>query len=80
VGIALFVFGLATFVYPPLRAIVGSVTTSAAIMAGGMALMILPTMIVGHELLLLGGVGLAIGAWFIAHRHGELRARARRPG
>jgi hypothetical protein len=77
VGIGLFVFGLATLAYPPLRAVIGSVTTSVAIMAGGLALIILPTMLVGHELMLLSGVALAVGGWFIAHRHGELRARAR---
>jgi hypothetical protein len=40
---------------------------------GGLALMVLPTLIVGNELLILGGVALAIGAWFLAHRHGHLR-------
>jgi hypothetical protein len=72
VGIALFVFGLASLVWPPLKAIIGSVTTSAAIMAGGLALMILPTLIVGNELLILGGVVLLVAAWFLAHRHGHL--------
>jgi hypothetical protein len=76
VGVALFVFGLATLVYPPLRALIGSVTTSLAMAAGGISLIILPTLVAGHELLLLAGVGIGIGAWFIAHRHGELRARA----
>jgi hypothetical protein len=73
VGVALFVFGLATFVYPPLRAAVGSLTTSAGIAAGGVALMILPSLVVGHELLILGGVAVAVGAWFLAHRHGRLQ-------
>ena len=59
--------------YPPLQAIVGSVTTSAAIVAGGLALMILPSLVVGNELLILGGVALAVGGWFLAHRHGQLR-------
>src|SRR5438552_14324685 len=72
VGIALFVFGLATFAWPPLRAIIGSVTTSAAITLGGLALMVLPTLIVGHELLILGAVVLVVAAWFLAHRHGHL--------
>lgn len=35
--------------------------------------MVLPSLIVGNELLILGGVGLGITAWFLAHRHGELR-------
>lgn len=35
--------------------------------------MVLPTMIVGIELLVLGGVAPAVGGWFLAHRHGQLR-------
>jgi hypothetical protein len=73
VGVGLFVFGLVTLFYPPLRAIIGSVTTSIAITAGGVALMILPSLVVGNELLILGGVAVAVGGWFLAHRHGELR-------
>ena len=72
-GAGLFVFGLASLVWPPLRAIIGSVTTSLAISAGGIALMVLPSLVVGNELLILGGVALAVGAWFLAHRHGRLR-------
>jgi hypothetical protein len=72
VGVALFVFGLASLVWPPLKLIIGSVTTSAAIMAGGLALMILPTLIVGNELLILGAVAVVVGCWFLAHRHGHL--------
>jgi len=71
-GVGLFIFGIASLVWPPLKAIIGSVTTSAAIALGGVALMILPTLIVGNELLILGGVALAVGAWFLAHRHGQL--------
>jgi hypothetical protein len=73
VGVLMFGFGIATLFYPPLRAIVGSVTTSLAITVGGVALMILPTLVVGNELLILGGVALAVGGWFLAHRHGQLR-------
>lgn len=51
----------------------GSVTTSVSILVGGIALMILPSLIVGNELLILGGVGAAVGVWFFAHRHGQLR-------
>ena len=72
VGVGLFVFGLASLVWPPLKVVIGSVTTSAALMLGGVALMVLPTMLVGNELLILGVVGLAVGAWFLAHRHGQL--------
>jgi hypothetical protein len=60
-------------VYPPLRAVIGSVTPSGGMAVGGLALMVLPTMIVGNELLILGGVALAVGAWFLAHRHGKLK-------
>jgi hypothetical protein len=49
------------------------VTTSAALMLGGVALMVLPTLVVGNELLILGVVGLTVGGWFLAHRHGQLR-------
>jgi hypothetical protein len=72
-GVAMFLFGLASIFYPPLKALIGSVTTSAAICVGGLALICLPTMIVGNELLILGGVALAVGGWFLAHRHGKLR-------
>ena len=73
VGIGLFLLGLASLVYPPLKVIVASVTTSAAVMAGGLCLMVLPSLIVGNELLILGAVALAVGGWFLAHRHGQLR-------
>jgi hypothetical protein len=73
VGVGLFVFGLASLVYPPLKLVVASVTTSAALLLGGLALMVLPSLIVGHELLILGGVAVAVGTWFLAHRHGQLR-------
>jgi hypothetical protein len=29
--------------------------------------------VVGNELLILGGVAAAVGLWFFAHRHGQLR-------
>jgi len=73
VGVALFLFGLATLFYPPLKLLIGSVTTSVAIIAGGLALVVLPSLIVGNELLILAGVASAVGLWFFAHRHGQLR-------
>ena len=73
VGLGLFLFGLASLFYPPLKLIIGSVTTSAAMVLGGVALMVLH---VGNELLILGGVAVAVGGWFLAHRHGELRGIA----
>ena len=38
-----------------------------------LALIVLPTVIVGNELLILAGVAAAVGLWFLAHRHGTLR-------
>jgi len=73
VGVVVFLFGLATMFYPPLKLIIGSITTSAAITVGGLALIVLPTVIVGNELLIMGGVAVAVGLWFLAHRHGQLR-------
>jgi len=73
VGVAMFLFGLASIFYPPLQVIIGSVTTSVAILVGGIALMVLPSLIVGNELLILAGVAAAVGLWFFAHRHGQLR-------
>jgi hypothetical protein len=35
--------------------------------------MVLPTLVVGNELLILAGVGVAVGLWFLAHRHGRLQ-------
>jgi hypothetical protein len=73
IGVAMFLFGLASIFYPPLKLLIGSVTTSAAICAGGLALMVLPTLVVGNELLILGGVAAAVALWFLAHRHGRLQ-------
>ncbi len=72
VGLLLFLSGLASLVYPPLKLLVASTTTSVSMVAGGLALMTLPSVIVGHELLILSVVALAVGAWFLAHRHGKL--------
>jgi hypothetical protein len=73
VGVAMFLFGLASMFYPPLKLLIGSVTTSAAILVGGLALIVLPTPVVGNELLILVGVAVAVGGWFLAHRHGRLQ-------
>jgi hypothetical protein len=75
VGLAMFVFGLVSLFWLPLKTIIGSTTTSAAIAAGGLALIVLPTLLVGNELLIIGGVSLGVGAWFLAHRHGHLRGQ-----
>ena len=73
VGVVVFLFGLASMFYPPLQAIIGSLTTSMMIAAGGVALMILPSLVVGNELLIMGGVAATVGLYFFAHRHGQLR-------
>ena len=75
IGVLIFLFGIASMFYPPLKAIIGSITTSAAITVGGLALIVLPTVIVGNELLIMGGVAAAVGLWFLAHRHGQLRGQ-----
>lgn len=75
VGIVLFIFGAASLAWPPLKVIVGSTTTSLVACAAGVALIMLPSLIVGHELIILiGGVLAVVGYWF-AHRHGELRGK-----
>lgn len=79
IGVLVFLFGAASFVYPPLKILVGgSVTTSAIISASGLALIFLPSLLVGHELLLLAVAGGAAGLYWFAHRHGgvsgELKA------
>lgn len=76
VGVLMFLFGIGALAYPPLRVAVGSVTTSAAILAGGLMLIVLPSVVVGNEMLILGGVGAGVGCWFLAHRHGKLRGEA----
>lgn len=70
-GPLLFLFGVATIAYPPLRLLVGSVTTSVLIMLAGIALTILPVLVVGHELLILSVASGVVLLWFLAHRHGK---------
>lgn len=73
VGLLVFLFGAASFVYPPLKAIVGSVTTSAVITAAGLALIVLPSLLVGNELLILSVSAGAVGLYWFSHRHGRLQ-------
>lgn len=73
VGILVFLFGAASAFWPPLKLIVGSITTSAVIAAAGLALIILPTFIVGNELLILGVALGGAGLYFFAHRHAKAR-------
>jgi len=72
VGILVLLFGIASF-HPYLRAIVGSVTTSVIIVVAGLGMIVLPSLIVGNEILILGvGVGAVVLYWF-SHRHGKLQ-------
>lgn len=74
VGILLFIFGAASAVYPPLKLIVGSLTTSVVCIISGVALIALPSVIVGHELVLIGvGVG-AVALYWFAHRHASIHS------
>lgn len=70
-GVLVFLFGAASFAYPPLRAIVGSVTTSVVIAASGLALVVLPILVVGNELWILGGCAGVAAAYFFIHRYGK---------
>jgi hypothetical protein len=74
-GALVFLFGATSAFYPPLKVIVGgSVTTSAVIAAAGLALIVLPTLIVGNELLILGACAGAAALYWFAHRHGSIHA------
>jgi hypothetical protein len=76
VGILVFLFGAASAVWPPLKALVGgSVTTSAVIAGAGLAMIVLPVLVVGHEVLILAVAAGAAALWFFAHRHGNLRGQ-----
>jgi hypothetical protein len=76
VGILVFLFGATSLVYPPVKALVGgSVTTSAVIAGAGLAMIVLPVLVVGHEVLILAVAAGAAALWFFAHRHGNLRGQ-----
>lgn len=73
VGVLVFLFGAASAFWPPLKLIVGSTTTSAVACVAGLALIFLPVVVVGNELLILGvSLGAVILYWF-SHRYGKLR-------
>lgn len=74
VGVLVFLFGAASAFYPPLKLIVGSTTTSAVACAAGLALIVLPSLVVGNEVLMISvGVG-AVVLYFFAHRHAGIHA------
>lgn len=71
VGVLVFLFGVASFAYPPLRLLVGSITTSIVIGATGLALIVLPILVVGHEVMILVAcLGAGLGYLFL-HRYGK---------
>lgn len=74
-GALVFLFGVASAFWLPLKAVIGSVTTSAVIAVSGLALIILPTMIVGNEILILCVALGAAGLYWFSHRHGGLRGQ-----
>lgn len=75
-GAAVFLFGVGSAVYPPLKVIVGgNMTTSAVIAVAGLLLIFLPPFFVEHEVLIFS---LAIGgaiAWIYIHSHGNLKGQ-----
>ena len=74
VGILLALFGGASLFYPPLQMVINSPMTSVWCIAVGGAMIFLPLIIVGHEVLILGvGVGVLL-LWFFAHSHGSVTA------
>lgn len=73
VGVLVFLFGAASAFWPPLKLIVGSITTSAVACVAGLALIVLPVLVVGHELLILGGAVSAVFFYWFSHRHGKLQ-------
>lgn len=77
VGVLVFLFGAASAFWPPLKLIIGSMTTSAVFCLAGLALIVLPVVVVGNEILILGvAVGVAVLYWF-AHRHSKASTEAR---
>lgn len=74
VGVVVFLFGAASAFWPPLKLIVGSMTTSAVACVAGLALIILPVVVVGNELLIFGvSLGAVVLYWF-AHRHSGIHS------
>lgn len=74
IGVLVFLFGAASAFYPPLKALVGSVTTSAVVCAAGIALIVLPSLVVGNEILILSVSAGSIGLYWFAHRHASVHS------
>lgn len=74
-GLGLMFLGFAVLAVPWLRAFVGSGTTTMALLGGGFAMALSPSLVPGRETLVGAAILVAIGLWWLAHRHGELRGR-----
>ena len=72
-GVLVFLFGAVSFFHPGLKLIVSSTTTSMVITAAGLLLTVLPTLVVGNELLMLGVTLGGTALYVFAHRYGKLR-------
>lgn len=72
VGVVLIV-GAAAMFHPVVFAFIGSRTTQGMIALAGFALVFLPVVIVGHEMLIFFGAVAVLAAWWLAHHHGQLR-------
>jgi hypothetical protein len=74
-GAAVFLFGVASAFWAPLRVIVGSLTTSLMIAAAGLVLIVLPCFVVDNEILI---ISVALGGatlYWLAHRNGSKSAK-----
>ena len=76
-GILLFVGGIFAALYPPATALFGGILPGIGIACAGLALIVLPFLIVGHPVALAmaaAGAGVAaLAVWYI-HHHGGLNA------
>lgn len=75
-GLALIGLGIAAGMVPGLRTFIGSGTTIAGMVLGGIGLAMAPAIVPGRESAAGLSVLLLLAVYWWAHRHGELRARA----
>lgn len=80
IGAALLLFGVGSMFYPPLKALIGSTTTSMAIAAVGVALIALPSVIADPKIRIGMAVAVCAGIVYLyvhtrnAQKQGELNA------
>lgn len=72
-GMFMFALGIVCVFYGPARLLLGGLTPGIAILAGGLIMMILPTIIAGNELLIAIAVLGIVGLYIWTHRHGKLQ-------